>query len=290
MTILGKMMAIFVLVLSILQGALTVMLFVSRAHWVRQNALQTNQVTIANTSVVQFQADLEQARAEAKNERAALEAQVKKLEQDLKTETGNKTGLQRQLADQTIKTQEQTAIAAAAQADAKTRQADNERMLTAIKERDKANADLVADNKKEREDRVNAEIQMRTALLNSQKMEERLRDAMRDLAKRSQPAATTTTVAKSSTPNPPQENMEGLVSEVDSSGLMKITIGSDAGLREGNTLDLYRIAAVPSQSQYLGMVRIRKLTANEAVAEPVGRLAAKPQRGDQVSSRILGGS
>jgi len=113
---------------------------------------------------------------------------------------------------------------------------------------------------------------------------------MRDLAKRSQPAGSTTTVAKTNAPNPPQENVEGLVSQVDQGGLMKLTIGSDAGLREGHTLDLYRIAAVPSQSQYLGMVRIRKVTPTEAVAEPVGRMAAQPQRGDQVSSRILGGS
>jgi hypothetical protein len=290
MTILGKMMAIFVLVLSILQGALTVMLFVSRAQWVRQNALQANQVQIASASTSAMQAELEQARGEAKNERAALEARIVKLDQDLKAEAAKNTGLQRQLADEMKKTNEQTAIAAAAQVDAKTRQADNERMLTAIKERDKANSDLVADNKKEREDRVNAEIQMRTAVLNSQKMEERLRDAMRDLAKRSQPAGTTTTVSKTNAPNPPQESVEGLVSQVDQGGLMKLTIGSDAGLREGHTLDLYRIAAVPSQSQYLGMVRIRKVTPNEAVAEPVGRMAAQPQRGDQVSSRILGGS
>jgi hypothetical protein len=289
MTALGKTMAIFVLIFSIVQGFLTVMLFATRAHWGSQYQVLQKQVQIAEASVKQFQADVEQARADAKNEKAAQDARITKAETDLKVEIARNTGLERQLADQRNKTDEQTAIATAAQKDVQTRQADNERMLTAIKERDAANAQLVADNKKEREDRVNAEIQMRTALLQMQKMEEKLRDSMKELAKRSQ-AGTTVTAGKSNAPNPPTESVEGLVSETDNSGLMKITIGSDAGLREGHTLDLYRIAAIPAQSQYLGMIRIRKVTPNEAVAEPVGRLAAPAQRGDQVSSRILGGS
>ena len=60
-------------------------------------------------------------------------------------------------------------------------------------------------------------------------------------------------------------------------------------MKEGHTLELFRIAAIPQQSQYLGMVRIRKVSATTAVAEPVGRLAAPPRPGDHVSSRILGG-
>jgi hypothetical protein len=286
MTILGKMMAIFVLCLSIVQGALTVMLFVSRSQWANQTKLQQQQVQIANASVSQFQADLEQHRTDAKNQRADLDAKIAKLDQDFKAEIANNAVLAKQLADQKIKTEEATAMATAAQITVKTRQADNERLLAAVKERDASIAQLVTDNKKEREDRVTAEIQMRTALLQSQKMEERLREAMKEIAKRS---TATVTAAKSNAPNPPQESIEGLVAEADNTGMMEITIGSDAGLREGHTLDLYRIAAIPAQSQYLGMVRIRKVFPNKAVAEPVGRLAAPPQRGDQVSSRILGG-
>jgi len=249
MTALGKTMAIFVLIFSFVQGALTVMLFATRAHWGSQYKNLQGQVTVANASVGQFQADLEQARAEAKNERSSLDARIAKLETDLKVEANKNAGLEKLLADEKNKTSEQTAIATAAQADVRRRQADDERMLAAIKERDAANAQLIADNKTEREERVKAQIDMRVALLQSQKMEEKLRDAMKELAKRSQ-AGSTVTAAKSNAPNPPTESVEGLVSETDNSGLMKITIGSDAGLREGHTLDLYRIAAIPQQSQY----------------------------------------
>src|SRR5205823_315279 len=99
-----------------------------------------------------------------------------------------------------------------------------------------------------------AQIAMKSALIRAQAMEERLREAVMEIAKQKNQASgtTTTTVAKTNGPNPPSENVEGLVSDAEN-GLVEITIGSDAGLKEGNTLEAYRIAAIPSQSQYLGM-------------------------------------
>ncbi|HEY7311021.1 MAG TPA: hypothetical protein VH643_16775 [Gemmataceae bacterium] len=90
--------------------------------------------------------------------------------------------------------------------------------------------------------------------------------------------------------NPPAENVEGLVKRVEeSSGLMTIGIGSDAGLAKGHTLELFRLdAETPSKSKYLGTVRILEVKAKEAVAQPVGRLASPPKAGDRVASRILG--
>jgi hypothetical protein len=87
--------------------------------------------------------------------------------------------------------------------------------------------------------------------------------------------------------NPPAENVEGRVKAVDASGLMTITIGSDAGLTKGHTLELFRIAENPKGSKYLGTVRILEAESHQSVAQPVGRLMAPPQLGDRVASRIL---
>jgi hypothetical protein len=292
MTILGKMMAIFVLVLSLAQGFLVVMLFAARSQWVAQNKELTARAATANASADQFRDEIERVRAEAKNEKAAYDARIAKMDNDIKTQIALNTDLEKKLSDERQKVKDAEATSRQAVADAKTRQADNERMLGVIKERDTQIAKLVVDNKKEREDRLNAEIAMKTAIQRAQDMEARLKDAMREIVKqKNQASGTTTSVsAKSDAPNPPAENVEGLVAEADSGGLVKITIGSDAGLREGNTLDAFRIAAVPTQSQYLGMVRIRKVWPTEAVAEPVGRMSAPLQKGDHVSSRLLGGS
>jgi hypothetical protein len=70
--------------------------------------------------------------------------------------------------------------------------------------------------------------------------------------------------------------------------LIKISIGSDAGLTKGHTLEVFRLSAVATQSKYLGTVRILEVTPNEAVAQPVKPLSDKPIAGDRVASRILG--
>ncbi len=287
MTILGKMMAIFVLILSILQGALTVALFSSRAHWSNQLKEVKAQNEVTKTSASQFQVELEQAKNDANNREAALNAKVMKLDADYKQLLQTNAGLQTQVSDEVKKTMAAESASRQAIGDVKTRQVDNDRMIVVLRERDTQIAKLVTDNKKEREDRVNAEIAQRVLQQTNEKLEERLRDAMREIVKRNQSTGSTTTV-RPNAPNPPAENVEGLVSDIDNSGLMEITIGSDAGLKVGNTLEVYRIAAVPSQSQYLGMVRIRSVTANKAVAEPVGRMSDKVQKNDRVGSRIGG--
>lgn len=79
------------------------------------------------------------------------------------------------------------------------------------------------------------------------------------------------------------EGVEGLVKTAESDGLLKLSIGSDAGLVKGQTLELFRTTPAP---KYLGRVRILEVTPQEAVAQPVGQLKDKPQAGDKVTSRI----
>jgi hypothetical protein len=86
--------------------------------------------------------------------------------------------------------------------------------------------------------------------------------------------------------NPPAENVEGRVKAIDASGLMTISIGSDAGLAKGHTLELFRLAEKSSESRYLGTIRILETQPHQSVAQPVGRLTAPPQLGDRVASRI----
>jgi hypothetical protein len=89
--------------------------------------------------------------------------------------------------------------------------------------------------------------------------------------------------------NPPPENVQGVIKQVDSSGLMTISIGSDAGLSKGHTLEVFRFTGSgPSQSKYLGTIRILEVKAKEAVAKPVGRMASPPYVNDQVASLIPG--
>jgi hypothetical protein len=85
--------------------------------------------------------------------------------------------------------------------------------------------------------------------------------------------------------NPPSEDVEGVVKAVDAkSGLVTISIGSDAGLTKGHTLEVFRL----NPAKYLGTVRIIEVTPQQAVAQPGSRMSAPVQAGDKVSSRLLG--
>jgi hypothetical protein len=85
--------------------------------------------------------------------------------------------------------------------------------------------------------------------------------------------------------NPPAENVEGAVTKVDAkTGLVTVSVGSDAGIVKGNTLEVYRL----NPAKYLGTIRVLQVTPHEAVAQPVNRLLAPIQQGDKVASRILG--
>lgn len=84
--------------------------------------------------------------------------------------------------------------------------------------------------------------------------------------------------------NPPAENLEGTVKRTDkASGLTTITIGSDAGLQKGHTLEVFRLKPV---SKYLGRVKVIEVTAKEAVCQPIGKLHDTLEPGDNVASRI----
>jgi hypothetical protein len=84
--------------------------------------------------------------------------------------------------------------------------------------------------------------------------------------------------------NPPAENVEGLIKQIDAkSGLVTITLGSDAGLAKGHTLEVFRLSPAP---KYLGTIRIVEVTATQAVGRPTERTAAL-QLGDRVASQLL---
>jgi hypothetical protein len=92
----------------------------------------------------------------------------------------------------------------------------------------------------------------------------------------------TETVAK-----PPPEDVKGRVLDTDpKTGLVTISIGSDAGIAKGQTLEVYRIRPEP---KYLGSIRILDAHHHEAVGRPISpQRNGAIQKGDEVASTILG--
>jgi hypothetical protein len=83
----------------------------------------------------------------------------------------------------------------------------------------------------------------------------------------------------------PPEGLNGTIQEVDpKSGLVVLSIGSDAGLPERAVLEVYRLRPKPA---YVGRVSVENVMPTRAVARPVAPLQSSAiQLGDQVSTKI----
>jgi len=87
--------------------------------------------------------------------------------------------------------------------------------------------------------------------------------------------------------NPPPGKIEGKVTEVDAAiGLVQISVGSDAGLASGHTLEVYRLSG-DKGPRYLGTVRIEKTSTGMSVGKFTNKLNAPVEVGDRVSSQFF---
>jgi hypothetical protein len=88
-------------------------------------------------------------------------------------------------------------------------------------------------------------------------------------------------------PNPPPDDIYGRVVEVDdATGYVRINLGSDSGLNNGNTLEVYRLKP---RAAYVGVLRIYDVRPNEAIGKLMGAgPRGRVQKDDEVASRILG--
>jgi hypothetical protein len=88
--------------------------------------------------------------------------------------------------------------------------------------------------------------------------------------------------------NLPPAGLEGTVKAIDAkSGLLTITLGSDAGLRAGHSLEVFRTTPEPT---YLGTIKILTVSQAEAVGKMTSSLARdKVQIGDRVTSNRITG-
>jgi hypothetical protein len=79
-------------------------------------------------------------------------------------------------------------------------------------------------------------------------------------------------------------NLEGVITATDpQSGLVTLNIGSDAGLRKGHALEVYRLKPQPL---YLGPIQILSVRPTEAVAKPASGSHTVLEVGDRVTSTI----
>jgi hypothetical protein len=283
MTVLGKILVIVNFVFSLVAFGLIIFVHAASTNWHAQADLNAKALKVAQDNSETYKLEAEAARKDenekvvkAKTEYDRVKAERDRLAQDTKDWQNR---YQQALAQGKSTDSSREGVTA----ELARRKAEVEQMNALLAARDKRMIDLEKEKKELRDRAVTNEISARSEQERNMQLLAQLETMTKEI-QRLQASGTSTGVAGSEK-NPPPEDVEGVVKASDpQSGYITITIGSDAGLSKGNTLEVYRLKPDP---KYLGTVRILDVRANEAVAKLVGSARrGQIQVGDHVSSNI----
>jgi hypothetical protein len=285
MTFVGKILVFFVLLLSLVLGGLIVADYTTRTHWAAGVKDRDDKIQVLTASLRAYQAEAENTATAANARIAELNGQLKKVRDDLADEKKVTAGLYDELAQAKNLTARSDAVQGSATVEIQKSRADLDQMRATLQAEINRNNELVKAANQSRDEKVAAQIALEAVKGTNVRLEAQLRQMAEDVAKLKAGPTGGSALAQNAK-NPPPENVEGLIERVDRGGLMQLSIGSDAGLAKGQTLDAFRLGPAASQSRYLGSVRIVEVTPNSAVAEPVRRMSDTPKPGDRVASTL----
>jgi hypothetical protein len=288
MTVLGKTLVFFNLVFSIITGALVLMVFSARTNWQVATKKFEAELQVAQASVTAYQKEAADTRQNAQEEIAKWKTELDNTKGQLTQAMSRQKLDDDKYVKESAKVSQQETTIKSITTD-RDRNADEVRILARQKDgMQKRIGDLVKVNSESHDGRVMAEIEANAYKTRN----EQLVATLKNLEKANQELRVKLGTAGGSatrvvSENPPPENVEGLVKKSDAaSGLVTISIGSDAGLAVGHTMEIYRLE--PS-AKYLGKLQIKDVQPHSAVAKVLGKPLGAIQEGDHVASKILGG-
>jgi hypothetical protein len=292
MTTLGKILVFAVLVFSLIAAALIVMDYIPRTNWyleaVRRGELADLRLEQKNIAEAEKKATIDES-----NERNRIsDDKIKELSQTVAQRVKEVEDLRAQLQDQIAQAKKHQAAAEASALAVNRLREENAGLQTQLNQRLEANIALQTEVKNYRDEAVKAQIAYNSARDRNEQLVEQIEDLAKELVRQQNKAfpATASTIngtPAANRPNPPPEEVRGLVKATDPDhGLVTITLGSDAGINRQNTLEVYRL----KPPTYLGRIEIIDVRHNEAVGRLINgsNRANRIQVGDEVASNILG--
>jgi cell division protein FtsB len=285
MTTLGKILAIVNLVLSLVVGAFIVMSYVARTNWHAAYNKVNEQLKVAQADANGYKdesAIAQKVISGLKDELKAMDQQVKKAKIDadraLVTERAR-------LEAESKKTNELTSNQGGQIAELERRLAEVKYLHATLDQRNKELTDKEKDVQTFRDRAVEMEITAKR----TQEMNERLLvqlETMNKALKSADASIANKPLREGATRvNPPTEEVAGTIKETDAqSGLVTINVGTDRGVKEGNTLDVFRLKP---EAAYLGTIVILSARPNEAVGRPTSKGRIPLQVGDKVASNVM---
>lgn len=282
MTAFGKILVFLNLVASIAVAAFIVMVYAARTNWAASanewKARATSVEATANATIGEYNERL----AAADKQRQDLEARLKQTSDALAVEKGKVAAKDNELAAARQLATSESATKSALEADLGRHKDEVLKLAQALKDKDDQIVRLAREKNDLRDEQVRASIEAGRFKVRVEQLASHLQELTRENERiRRTGGGNGTAPATAAAENPPPGNVEGLIKQTDPTGLVTITIGSDAGLAKGHTLDVYRLNPTP---EYLGMVRLTDVRPNEAVGQLLRRSKAPVKLGDRVGT------
>jgi hypothetical protein len=285
MTILGKVLVFVNLMFAVITGAFIVMVFAKQTNW-KDNADKWQK----NYQVLQGYAktawDEEHKLVTDRDQRiAALESDLAKSRQTVQEQQVQLDTANRNSQAQALQLKQSIAAQTAATEESRRLVTENQGLRTLVGEKDKRIVEIETQSQRYKDEMINAQIAYRDEHKRTVQLLDQVRSLTKDLELAQAKAAgkDVTQVAGKAAP----EDLEGVVTESSPrDGLATISLGSDAGVRKGNLLYIYRLEP---RAEYVGQIEIVDARAHQSVGRAVEPLRAGPiKKGDHVSSTILG--
>jgi chromosome segregation ATPase len=284
MTVLGKILAVLNLVLSLAIAAFIVTTYVSRTNWHIAFLKTQEEAKLAKTDAETHRQKAEEARGKLLEAQKDYDAKLAVVRKDVDAAKG-------EVAAERVKFEAERRKNGVLQENQVSAQAELQRRADEVNylkgQLTKRDNELTAKETK-LQGALNDAVAATIAANSEHERNTNLLKQVADLGKAlqdAQRAKTTVVGAPSTRKNPPDADIEGLVKATDpESGYVTISIGSDAGVNKGNTLEVYRLKP---DAAYLGTIEILAVRPNEAVGKPIVRPRGVIRVGDTVASYIV---
>lgn len=284
MTTIGKILVIINFVFSLVTGALIIMVFTLSTNWERSYKTLKGYYEVS-------QANLKSQAAETADIKTKTNAEVRQKTDELAKTNEKVRDLEdnvSKLKDTLAKKEEEVKLTGASTANATgelLRLKDELKIAQAkVQDREAKIVELAKTAKDQQDKAIQAGIKAKTY----QERSENLAAALETVTREFEGYKLGKTAARGQVERrPPPEDVEGIVKNADAkSGLVTVSIGSDAGISKGNSLYVYRLAPKPL---FLGEIRIVDVNHHEAVGRPqMAQRGGQLQPGDIVASQIMG--
>jgi hypothetical protein len=286
MNLLGKCLVVLIFLMCVVFMGLSVAVFETHKNWVEVVNNPRDQATVnrpvglkyqledARTDTAKYAAQLEVLQKATANEKAALEEKIGKLETKSKQLSDDVAIRTSELDKLKVENANQLTALTAAQTtlDEKLKQVDTLRadITAAQSQRDENFKKLVEEQEKFNQASIDLE-QLKTA---NTRLVSQMAQAKTVLERHDLSIDTPLDGV------PPK--VDGVVLAANAQdGMVEISIGSDDGLRQGNTLEVFR------STKYLGRIQVVRTAPDKSVAKIIpGFQKGRIERDDRVATRL----